>query len=167
MITFHKSSLKYVAVGVFVLAAVVAASSLLSGQAQTASGGSNRLSVYGDTVFFIAPGIPMSCTMSNRFKHGDNVGFRMTAINPETGKRDRATQMVVHLTYAGKTVDIPMRDRQNATAPERDFWVGKWPVPADAPVGIVRYTVTAKDSQGRTGEYKPFQVEESQIVIIE
>jgi hypothetical protein len=167
MNTFHKSSLKYVAVGVFVLAAVVAVGSLLAGQAQTASGGSNRLIVYGDTVFFIGPGIPMSCTMSNRFKHGDNVGFRMTAINSETGKRDRATQMVVHITYGGKTVDLPMRDRQNAASPEREFWVGKWPVPADAPVGIVRYSVSAKDSQGRTGEYKPFEVTESQIVIIE
>jgi hypothetical protein len=40
-------------------------------------------------------------------------------------------------------------------------------VPADATPGILRYTVTAKDSQGRTGEYKPFDVEASQITIVE
>jgi hypothetical protein len=27
----------------------------------------------------------------------------MTALNPATGKRDRATELVVHVTYAGRT----------------------------------------------------------------
>jgi len=90
----------------------------------------------------------------------------MTAINPQTGKRDRATQLVVHLSYGGKTVDLPMRDRQTDQQPEREFWIAKWPVPDDAPTGIVRYTVTAKDSQGRTGEYKPFNVDDSQLTIV-
>ena len=40
-------------------------------------------------------------------------------------------------------------------------------VPADAPVGIVRYTVTATDKYGRTGEFKPFVVDDSQITIVE
>jgi len=120
-----------------------------------------RLMVYGDTVFFIGPGIPGSCSHSSQFKHGDNIGFRMTAINPETGKRDRGTQLVVHITYGGKTVDLPMHDRQNDRQPEREFWIAKWPVPDDATTGIVRYTVTAKDPQGRTGEYKPFDVNDA------
>jgi hypothetical protein len=105
--------------------------------------------------------------MSNQYKRGEPVGFRMTAINPATGTRDRATQLVVHLTYGGKTIDLPMRDRQTATQPEREFFVLKWIVPADAPVGMIRYTVTAKDPQGRTGEWKPFDVAASQLTIIE
>ena len=53
-------------------------------------------------------------------------------------------------------------------APEREVpRVGKWIVPADAQTGIVRYSVTAKDPQGRTGEYKPFEVEPSQLTIVE
>ena len=44
--------------------------------------------------------------------------------------------------------------------------MAKWIVPDDAPTGIVRYTVTAKDPQGRTGEFKPFDVEASQITIV-
>jgi hypothetical protein len=104
--------------------------------------------------------------MTNRYKRGEPVGFRMTAINPATGKRDRATQLVVHLNYAGKTLDLPMRDRQTETQPEREFWVLKWIVPDDAPAGIVRYSVTAKDSHGRTGEWKPFDVEASQLTIV-
>jgi hypothetical protein len=166
MNTFKKSSAKYFAVVALVVAAAVAAGSLLSGQTQ-APAGNDRLVVYGETVLFLAPGVPLSCTYRSQFKKGENVGFRMTAINPATGKRDRATELVVHLTYAGKTIDMPMRDRQNAQAPEREFWIAKWTVPADAPTGIVRYSVTAKDPQGRTGEYKPFEVAPSQLTIIE
>ena len=127
----------------------------------------DHLVLYGDMAYFFGPGKPLNCTLNNRFKRGDPVGFRMTAINPATGKRDRATQLVVHLDYAGKTLDLPMRDRQTAQQPEREFWVLKWIVPADAPSGIVRYTVTAKDPEGRTGEWKPFEVETSQLTIVD
>jgi hypothetical protein len=126
-----------------------------------------RLIVYGDVAYFFGPGRPLNCTLNNRFKRGEPVGFRMTAINPATGARDKATQLVVHLTYAGQTIDLPMRDRQTEAQPERTFWVVKWTVPNDAPVGVVRYTVTAKDPQGRTGEFKPFEVQASQITIVE
>ena len=127
----------------------------------------DRLVVYGDVTYFFGPGRPLNCTLNNRFKRGEPVGFRMTAINPATGERDKATQLVVHLTYAGQTIDLPMRDRQTEAQPERTFWVAKWTVPNDAPVGVVRYTVTAKDPQGRTGEFKPFEVQASQITIVE
>jgi hypothetical protein len=154
---------KYSALAVLVALTAMAASSFLAGQ--TPSSG-DHLVVYGDTVFFFGPGKPYNCTLTNQFKKGQPVGFRMTAVNPATGKRDRATQLVVHLTYNGKTIDIPMRDRQTEKQPEREFWVAKWIVPDDASTGIVRYTVTAKDPQGRTGEFKPFDVEASQITII-
>jgi hypothetical protein len=143
-----------------VLVAMLAPSDV-SGQAP--GGG---LVVYGDVVYFYPPGQPKNCLLNNQFKHGEPVGFRMTAINPGTGKRDRTTELVVHLSFAGKTLDLPMRDRQNERQPEREFWVAKWMVPDDAPMGIVRYTVTAKDAQGRTGEFKPFDVQASQITII-
>jgi hypothetical protein len=118
-------------------------------------------------VYFFGPGKPFNCTMSNRYKRGEPVGFRATAINPATGARDKATQLVVHLTYGGKTIDLPMRDRQTVKEPEREFWVVKWIVPEDAPLGMVRYTITAKDAHGRTGEFKPFEVQASQITIVE
>jgi hypothetical protein len=137
------------------------APSRLSGQA-----GSDRLVLFGDVVYFYPPGQPRNCLLNNQFKRGEPVGFRMNAINPTTGKRDRGTELVVHLNYAGKTIDVPMRDRQNERQPEREFWVAKWMVPDDAPMGIVRYTVTAKDPQGRTGEFKPFEVQASQITIV-
>ena len=144
------------------------ATSLLAGQS-----GGDRLIVYGDLVYFYPPGHPRNCILNSQFKRGEPLGFRMTAINPATGKRDRATELVVHLVYGGKTLDpaseevLLMRDRQNAQQPERDFWVTKWIVPDDAPTGVLRYSVTAKDPQGRTGEFKPFEVLASQITIVQ
>jgi hypothetical protein len=155
---------KVLALTVFVGFAALGTASFLAGQ--TSSGG-NRLVVYGDTVYFFGVGKPSNCILNSQFKRGDPLGFRMTAIDPATGKRDRATQLVVHLTYNGKTIDLPMRDRQTEQQPEREFWVVKWMVPADATPGILRYTVTAKDSQGHTGEYKPFDVEASQLTIVQ
>jgi hypothetical protein len=143
------------------LAAVLTAGSV-SGQNP-----SGKLVVWGDLTYFFGPGKPLNCTMSNRYKRGEPVGFRATAINPETGVRDKGTKLVVHLQYAGRTIDIPMRDRQTAQQPEREFWVAKWIVPADAPTGVVRYTITATDPQGRMGEFKPFEVQTSQLTIVE
>lgn len=152
---------KLLAIAAVSLITVLTSGSVASGQ------NPGNLVVWGDLTYFFGPGQPLNCTMQNRYKKGEPVGFRATAINPETGKRDKATKLVVHLSYAGRTVDIPMRDRQTAQQPEREFWVAKWIVPEDAPVGIVRYTITATDPQGRTGEFKPFEVATSQLTIVE
>ena len=74
----------------------------------------------------------------------------MFVADPSTGKREESAQLVVHVNVTGKTVDIPMRYRATAAQPEREFWVAKWVVPQDTPVGIIRYTVTATDKYGRT-----------------
>lgn len=128
---------------------------------------SEKLFLRGDTVLFLGVGIPHSCALNSYFKRGDRIGFRFTAINPATGTRDRASQLVVHLNYRGQTIVLPMRDRQNVKQPEREFWIAEWKVPDDAVTGIINYTVTARDPQGRTGEFKPFDVESSQIMIVE
>lgn len=133
---------------------------------QTPAGG-GRLILSGDLAWFMGMGKPLNCVLNSRFKRGDPVGFRMTAINPDTGKRDRQTQLVVHLSYGGKTIDLPMGDHQSDRTPLTEFWVAKWIVPADAPLGTVRYTVTAKDPQGRTGEWKPFENVLSLLTIVE
>jgi hypothetical protein len=155
---------KYFALALVLAAASLWSTSFLAGQTPSAG---DRLVVYGDVVYFYHPGNPRNCILNSRFKRGEPVGFRMTAINPATGKRDRATQLVVHLTYNGKNIDVPMRDRQTDKEPEREFFVALWTVPDDATPGVVRFTVTAKDSQGRTGEFKPFEVAASQVTIVE
>ncbi len=127
-----------------------------------------KLIVFGDVALFLGkPGTPGNCALQSRFKRGEPVGFRAIAIDPVTGEREPSAQFVVHLSYGGQTQDLPMRYRATAAQPERQFWVAKWIVPATAPIGIVRYTVTAKDKSGRTGEWKPFVVEDSQVTIVE
>jgi hypothetical protein len=136
-------------------------------QASSAAQPKRKLIVYGDMAMFLPPGNPENCLLRNRFRRGDPVGFRMFVADPETGNREESAQLVVHLNYAGTTLDIPMRYRATAAQPERQFWVAKWMVPQDAPVGIIRYTVTATDKYGRTGEYKPFEVQASQLTIVD
>jgi hypothetical protein len=128
---------------------------------------SGNLILRGDMTYFFGPGKPKNCTLNNVYKRGEPVGWRIEAVDPDTGKHvEPDSQLVVHLTYAGQTKDIPMRWRATAQQPERQFWVAKWIVPQDAPTGIVRFTVTAKDKSGRTGEFKPFDVEASQLTIV-
>jgi hypothetical protein len=91
----------------------------------------------------------------------------MFVADPSTGNREESAQLVVHVMLGGKTTDIPMRYRATEKQPERQFWVAKWVVPADTPVGIIRYTVTATDKYGRSGEFKPFEVQASQLTIVE
>jgi len=136
-------------------------------QARPAAQSAGRLVVYGDITLFAGIGKPDNCMLKSRYKRGEPVGFRMTAIDPETGKYEPSAEIVVHLDYAGKTVDVPMRYRGTAKQPELEFWVAKWVVPTDAPTGIVRYSVTAKDKKGRTGEFKPFRQDLSELTVVE
>ena len=129
--------------------------------------GQGKLIVYGDMALFQPPGHPDNCILRNRFKRGEPVGWRMFVADPSTGGREESAQLVVHLTVSGKSIDIPMRYRATERQPERQFWVAKWVVPQDAPIGILRYTVTATDKYGRSGEYKPFEVQASQLTIVE
>ena len=131
------------------------------------TGPANKLIVYGDTAMFTPPGTPENCILRSRFKRGDPVGWRMFVADPQTGNLEASAQLVVHINFAGRTQDIPMRYRATAAQPEREFRVAKWVVPQDAPIGIVRYTVTATDNYGRTEEFKPFEVQASQLTIAE
>jgi hypothetical protein len=156
------------ALSVLAVVVVLLATPPLSGQ--EASGGAaakGNLILSGDMSIFWGGSHPDNCMLVSRYKRGQPVGFRMTAIDPATGKRDTSAQLTVHLSYAGKTVDLPMRDFATAKNPERQFWVAKWVVPADAPTGIVRYKVTAKDSQGRISEWEPFPIPTAYLTIVE
>lgn len=147
--------------------AIAHGESAVAVQSGAPSGPANKLIVYGDIAMFQPPGHPENCLLRNRFKRGEPVGFRMFVADPQTGNREESAQLVVHLSVAGRNLDIPMRYRATPQQPERQFWVAKWVVPADTPTGIIRYTVTATDKYGRSGEYKPFEVQASQLTIIE
>ena len=171
----------------------VVAISAFAGQAQPAAGAqgrgqpaappppqaghpSGKLVLWGDVALFINPADPDNCILTNRYKRGQRVGFRMTAIDGGTGEVENTATLVAHVTYAGKTVDAPMRWRGAAgpTAPPPrgylrspyELWTGFWTVPDDAPVGRISYTVTATDKFGRKATFTPFSAEASQLVIV-
>ena len=139
--------------------------------------GSGKLVIWGDTAIFINPTDPNNCILTSRFKRGERVGFRMTAIDGGTGEVEQTAVLVAHVTYAGKTVDVPMNWRGTSgpkAPPPRGYirtpyelWTGSWTVPNDAPVGRISYTVTATDKFGRKATFTPFSAEASQLVIVQ
>ena len=131
------------------------------------SSGAEWIIVYGDVVEFLAQTGPNACQTKSWFRQGEARGFRMTAINPAAGRRNGATELIVHIINGGRTVDVPIQDRQNEWQPERGFWIARRDVSADAPIGAVRYRVTAKDPEARTGEFTPFEAQISQHAIVE
>lgn len=152
---------------VLTLGLVVGGGVLALREARPAAQAAGGLVVYGDMTLFAGMGKPDNCVLKSRYKRGEPVGFRMTAIDPATGKYEPTAEITVHLKYGGKTVDLPMSYHGSEKQPQLTFWVAKWIVPADAPTGIVRYSVTAKDKKGRTGEYTPFKVDLSELTIAE
>jgi len=75
----------------------------------------NRLVVFGDNAIFWGPGKPENCTLKNRYKRGEPVGWRISAIDPETGRHiEPEAEIIVHLSYNGATRDIKARWRATA-----------------------------------------------------
>ncbi len=135
---------------------------------------SGKLVIWGDTADFTRPGPVLRCYATSRFKRGQRAGFRMTAVDGGTGEVENSTELVVHVTHAGKTYDLPMRWRGKDSYPADEYihapiemWTGVWEVPADAPIGAASYTITAKDKFGRTATFNPFPNHLSQLTIVE
>jgi hypothetical protein len=136
---------------------------------------SGRLIIWGDVVNFNPQGTPNECTAQSRFRRGERIGFRMTAIDGGTGETENTAVLTAHVRYAGKTVDVPMRFRGGGQPyPQKaylrapnEMWTGGWEVPADAPIGMISYTVTATDRFGRKATYQPFAAVPSQLTIVQ
>jgi hypothetical protein len=73
---------------------------------------SGKLVIWGDIANFDQPATaPTHCIITNRFQRGHRVGFRMTAFDGGTGETENTAVMTVHVTFGGRTVDVPMRWR--------------------------------------------------------
>jgi hypothetical protein len=158
---------------VAVLTGTAFLATLVGQNAQSARPG--RLIVWGDLALFQPPQHPEGCTLRNRFRPGDPVGFRLFAIDGATNQPELSAELVVHLTYAGKTIDLPALNRSVAQYPpgSKDpmpirpgLWTAKWIVPKDAQTGIVRYTVTGRDKYGRTVQFTPPGPEPTLLTIV-
>ena len=136
---------------------------------------SGKLVIWGDLASFDnPPTLPTHCILSNRFKRGQRVGFRMTAIDGGTGETENTATMVIHINYMGQTIDVPTRWRGVGGFPAAEYprqpsemWTGVWVVPMDAQPGRLSYTVTATDRFGRTATFTPFINVVPQLTIVE
>lgn len=140
---------------------------------------SGKLVIWGDTALFVGRGQPDNCIVTNRFKRGQRVGFRMVAFDGGTGEAENTAVLTAHVNVGGKTIDVPLRWRgpsaPGAPAPQPEgylrpitnMWAGDWVVPEDAPTGMLSYTVTARDQFGRTATFEPFSVNTSQLTIVD
>jgi hypothetical protein len=152
-----------------VVVASLAASFPAAGQAPAVG----KLILTGDLAVFAGGGKPENCFLRNRFKRGENVGFRLSAIDGGTGAIEASAEIVVQVTQGGKTVEVPARYRGVVPPGGRGnpipyLWTAKWSVPADAATGVVRFKAVAKDNKGRTAEWSVFANEEAaQLTVVE
>ena len=127
----------------------------------------NTLFLYGDMAVFWGGGNPENCILKSRYKRGEPVGFRMTAIEPATGAFAETAELVVKIPLPDRTEILPMRYRGTGERARPGFWTAKWVVPPDTPFGVIRYTVEATDKDGRTGVWAPYNIESSMLTIME
>jgi hypothetical protein len=114
--------------------------------------------VYGDTVLFGESDNHDTCIVKSRYKAGESVGFRMTALDPQTGKYNDGAGMTVTVNYGGKT---------DPWAWSSTRWSPGIPLAAAArPTGIVHYSVHAKTTDGKSGVWQPSDVQPSSLTII-
>ena len=169
---------------VLVAAVTIAVGSTVAGQGRgapppppepQAGHPSGKLVIWGDVASFDVPGtLPTHCILTNRFKRGQRMGFRMTAIDGGSGEVENTAVLFAHLKYAGATIDVSMRWRGQGGFPAAEYprqpsemWTGVGVVPADAQPAALSYTVTATDRFGRTATFSPFINLASQIAIVE
>ena len=94
-----------------VLSLSVAALVAIAARPVAGQAGSGRLVMFADMALFSGPNQPRNCFTMNRYKVGDPVGFRVTVVDGTTGQPAPDAEVVVHLTYGGKTEDVPARYR--------------------------------------------------------
>ncbi len=103
-----------------------------------------------------------TCVATSRYDRNAEVLWRARVIDPATGKEmdDKALKSLQVKLADGKTIDAKYGKHSNEF-----FWVAGWVVPKDYPTGTVNYTIVATAADGRTGEFKPFQVAPSLLTI--
>lgn len=156
-----------------ILAGVLAALPVFGQASKSQPAG--KLILFADTAVFATPANPDNCTLRNRFKKGDAVGFRLYAVDGGTNQAEESAKVVVHIDSGGKTYDLPalyrgvqQKDDRGMNMPiHAGMWTAKWIVPADAPTGTVHYSATASDKYGRTTEWKPQGGEPSFVTIVQ
>lgn len=109
-----------------------------------------KVSANAPLVAYVSPALEGPCTVSDQYKAGDHVIFRIQVINPATGQAmsDQDLQGVSIVLPNNQTVAANYGTHEGGT---QKFWTAHWTVPSNYPTGQVKYTVTV------TGSNRPVQ----------
>lgn len=162
----------------FIFAAAGMAVTAHVGMAQPAAGqdaAADELVVFADIVMG-GKNVPedqranRACVLSSRYPRNSQIVWRVRVIDRETGEAldDTMLESVEVTLSDGQVFELKYGPHPPPPNPPRDFyWTGSWLVPMDYPTGSFSYTVTATGVDGRTGEFKPFDVPPSLPAITE
>ena len=108
-----------------------------------------------------------ACVEASRFARNSVVLFRARVVDPSTGNQidERNISKVEARLADGQSFPLEF-GAHPAGAPNADhFWSITWRVPKDYPSGTLGYTIVTTSKDGRTGEFKPFNVPPSLLTI--
>ena len=149
------------------LAAVAATSRFTHASAQDA----NSLFVYGDTVEGgknrpASEAAIRDCVEANIFPRNSQIVWRMRVIDPKTSAPMDDTMLKSVEVHLGDGTVVALKYAGHPPKKNLDFfWSGPWMMPKDYPTGTLTYSVLATANDGRTGEFKPFNVPSSMLTI--
>ena len=109
-----------------------------------------------------------SCVLTNRFAKNSEMVWRIRVGDPASGDMmgtDLLSKVEVRLAN-GEVLEAKYGPHPKEP-PGESFWTASWVVPKDAPTGTLTYTIVATDSQGRTGEWKPFGTASSLPIVLD
>ena len=108
------------------------------------------------------------CVLQSQYKRGNHITWRVKVYDPATGEPmdDTDLESVVVELPDGQTFEAEYggHPAQNSTD---HFWATSWVVPEDYPTGSLPYEVTARATDGRTGQFDRFNVAPSLLMIVE
>lgn len=103
-----------------------------------------------------------SCVLTSRFPRNGEMVFRARIYDPATGDMMDGSAMKSVQVQLANGVTVTMKyGKHPKTPPQEGYWTGSWLIPKDQATGTLNYTIVATDTQGRTGEFKPFGVQAS------
>jgi hypothetical protein len=130
------------------------------------------LIVYGDTVQG-TKNIPddqkaaKGCVQTNRFPRNAEIVWRFRVIDPTTGQTMDDTTLDKVEVKLGDGQVLAMKFGGHPKEPRDFYWTTPLVVPKDYPTGTLTYVVDATGKDGRTGEFKPFDIASSLLTITE
>ena len=139
-------------------------------QDQAAGGGLVVLSDFVQGGQNIPPGqaAQSDCVQSSRFARNSQIVFRARVLDGATGQELAGGDLSsVQATLGDGTVlDLHYGGHPGGGAPVTDhFWSAAWLVPQDYPTGTVNVSISATANDGRTGDWIPFNVAPSALII--